>query len=140
MARPAVRSLALNTHRSRALLVMSSRLLPRELPSVSLGLRSFGSWRVLAMIEMESDRLRPAPPSSFWRMAAWVRRTAVRKIDRKVSVSTAASMASWKAGRNATACWLPLRASCSVRRLASSRRTAGSLSMSTVRSLNVALS
>ena len=64
----------------------------------------------------------------------------VRKIDRKVSVSTTASTARIAAGRKATACSLPARASCSVRRSASSRRTDVESRSRTARWLNVALS
>jgi hypothetical protein len=69
-----------------------------------------------------------------------LRKTAVRKIDRKVSVSIAASTASWNAGRKFTAAWLPDRASCSVSWAATSRRTAASFSIDTERSAKVELS
>ena len=72
------------------------------------------------MIATESERSRPAAPERPSRRASWVRRMAVRKMERKVSVSITASMASCTAGRKAMACWLPLRASWSVSRRASS--------------------
>jgi hypothetical protein len=93
------------------------------------------------MIVTESDRSSALPsPSWLTRIAWWVRRTAVRKIDRNVSVSMAASTANWNAGRKLTACWFPASASCSVSRSASSRRTSGSSSMATERSAKVSLS
>ena len=92
------------------------------------------------MIATESWRFSPADP--FWplRIAAWVRRTAVRKIERNASVSTTVWIASCRPGRKLTACSLPLRASSSVRRRASTVRTADERRMSTVRLLNVVLS
>ena len=78
----------------------------------------------------------PRPSTSDW----WVWRMAVRKIERNVSVSTTASTARIAAGRKAMACSFPARASCSVRRSATSRRTDEESRSCTVRRLNVALS
>ena len=93
---------------------------PRAFSSRWPGWAVSGSWRVPEMMESESDRsravplgVRPAAPGG-----SGGRRRG--KCDRKVSVSTAASMASLNAGRKFTACWLPFRASCSVSRSASS--------------------
>ena len=121
-------------------LVTSDRLSASPPLACAPGSALPGSWSVLVMMAIESDRLRPAPsacPSS----SAWcVRSTAVRKIDRKVSVLMPASTASSKAGRKFTACWLPSRASCSVRVVAISWRTVDESSSATTRSLNVSLS
>ncbi len=120
--------------------VVSARLLPSDPLTFWPFDAVAGSCRLLTMMSTESDRSSDAPfgfeDSSDW--CTW--NTAVRKIDRNVSVSTTASTAIWNAGRKSTACRLPLRASCSVRRAASSRRTVGSSSSSTARLLNDELS
>ena len=92
------------------------------------------------MMATESERSSPSVPERPSSRAWWVRRMAVRKIDRKVSVSATASIASSTAGRKARACWLPLLTSCSVRRNDSCRRTAGEFSSSTARWLKLSLS
>ena len=92
------------------------------------------------MIDTESERSSAAPSALPANREAWVLRTAVRKIDRKLSVWMTASMASVYAGRKLIACRFPLRASCVVSRSASSWRTAGELRRSTVRWLNRSLS
>ena len=131
----------LQTRRSESRWVTSARLLSSPPAPDCPGAAELGSDRLDTMMVTESERSRAAEslPSRLASTARCVRCTAVRKIDRKVSVSIAASTANWNAGRKFTAFWFPALASSWVRRSASSRRTSGSSSMATERSANESL-
>ncbi len=120
--------------------VTSARLRPSPAP---LGLAVLLADRCSRLAETsanESERSSPPAPPRPSTSDSWVWRMAVRKIERNVSVSTTASTARIAAGRKAMACSFPARASCSVRRSATSRRTDEESRSCTVRRLNVALS
>ena len=119
--------------------VMSVRLLFRpSLPCTAVWSPAGAS--PLVRMANESARLSPSLPPPPARIDSCVRCTALRKIERNVSVSIAASSATSTPGRKLLACWLPASTSCSVRRFASSLRTDCESRGATARWLKVWLS